>query len=86
MSQQLEDESKELVPSWIEDLPPGIRANTGTGMAHDPEPVWDIVGNTVRVGNIMLVRLDPEQTTQSDFQTIAKAVEQILNEVASVSS
>jgi len=85
MSQQppIEDdnESKELIPSWIEDLPTGIRAHTGTGQAHNPEPVWDIVGNTCRVGNIMLVRLDPALTTQSDFQTIAKAVEQILNEV-----
>jgi len=88
MSKQppIEDESKELIPSWIEDLPSGIRANTGTGLAHNPEPVWDIVGNTVKVGNIMLVRLDPKFTTQSDFKTIAKAVEAILNEVASISS
>ena len=84
MSQQPEEENTEL--TTIPNLPKGIRADTGTGMAHDTTPVWDIVGNTVKVGNIMLVRLDPEVTTQADFQTIARAVEKILNEVASVSS
>lgn len=74
MSQQPEEETKALIPAWIENLPVGIRPNSGVGMAHDTTPVWSIVGNTIRVGNIMLVRLDPDLTTQSDFQAIAHAV------------
>ncbi len=86
MSQQPEEETKALIPSWIENLPSSIRPDSGVGMAHDTTPVWSIVGNTIKVGNIMLVRLDPDQTTQSDFQTIAHAIEKILNEVAPISS
>lgn len=67
-------------------LPEGIIPGTGVALAHDDSPVWDIVGNTVRVGNIMLVRLDPDTTTKSDFQTLARRVEAILEELASVSS
>lgn len=83
MSQQPEDETTEL--ATIPTLPEGIRADTGTGMAHDTTPVWDIVGNTIKVGNIMLVRLDPDLTTQAAFQTIARAMEKLLSEAASVS-
>lgn len=86
MSQQPEEETTELIPSWTESLPTGIRADTGTGLAHNPEPIWDIVGNTVKVGNIMLVRLDPELTTHRDFKKIAAHVGVILEELASVSS
>lgn len=76
MSQQPEDETTELATIPI--LPEGIIAGTGVAMAHDDTPVWDIVGNTVKVGNIMLVRLDPDLTTQADFQAIAHALEKIL--------
>lgn len=85
-NQQPEEETTELIPSWIESLPTGIRADTGTGLAHNPEPIWDIVGNTVKVGNIMLVRLDPELTTHLEFKTLAARVGVILEEPASVSS
>ncbi len=77
------EEETDLV---VIDLPEGIRPGTGVALAHDDTPVWDIVGNTVRVGNIMLVRLEPELTSKNEFQTLARAVEVLLNELAAVSS
>ncbi len=72
----IEDESTEL--AITPELPKGIRADTGTGMAHDTTPVWDIVGNTIKVGNIMLVRLDPKKTSQSAFRELAIHVGEFL--------
>jgi hypothetical protein len=84
MSQQPKDETTEL--TIAPDLPKGIIPGTGVALAHDDTPVWNIVGNTIRVGNIMLVRLDPEKTSHLDFKTLAARVGVILEELASVSS
>lgn len=84
MSQQPKEETTELAVT--PELPKGIIPGTGVALAHDDTPVWSIVGNTVKVGNIMLVRLDPELTTHRDFKKIAAHVGVILEELASVSS
>lgn len=66
-------------------LPRGIIAGTGVALAHDDTPVATIVGNTIVVGNVMLIRMDPKSLSQSDFRALATHLEEFLERVTSVS-